>query len=204
MDIDVNINENDLTSSSSNNNSQNKTAIGSERKNKLLNSKNQNENEIQDQQLKLLLKRSKLSTDDLIIENHVEHQDIQIDDEIQNNNCAFNLWSNSSSTLQQQEQNYYYYYYYQQPQQQNQQQYYNTTQKSCSYEYDHLSSNMNDANSNQSSNFFDDYFDANMMFDTCLSSSQYNDTIGTSTSTTSSSTNNTNIEQVINILIECE
>ena len=196
MDIDINVNNNNSTSSSSNSiNKNNKTtAIGSERKNKLLN-KNQNENEPptigieQDQQLTVLFKRSKFSTDDLIVssqpiedvnEEVVEDEEEEVEASImmdEDDNNTFSLWSTSSSSIQQQHQqqqqqdeyNYYYYYYQQQQQ-----------QKSCSYEFidQQLDSNI-------------EYFDDNVIDQ----SSMNNNTQSSQTA---------NIEQVINILIECE
>lgn len=176
MDIDSN-NVNNNNSSKTNQNNKT-TAIGSERKNKLLNKHNENEPPLVEQdQLTVLLKRSKFSNDDLIVSS--QPVDVDMDEDITDTN-SFSLWSSTLSTIQQQEQeyNYYYYYYHQQQQQQ---------QKSCSYEFiDHHHQQQLDSNI--------EYFDDNM-----IDQSSNNNIINTSSSQTSN-----NIEQVINILIECE
>jgi hypothetical protein len=182
MDIDCN-NVNNYNNSSKNNQNNKTTAIGSERKNKLLNKHNENEPPLVEQdQLTVLLKRSKFSNDDLIVSS--QPVDEYMDEDITDTN-TFSLWSSTLSTIQQQEQEYNYYYYYYHQQQQQQQQ-----QKSCSYEFidHHHHHHQQQLDSNI------EYFDDNM-----IDQSSNNNIINTSSSQTSN-----NIEQVINILIECE
>jgi hypothetical protein len=180
MDIESN-NVNNNNNSSKNNQNNKTTAIGSERKNKLLNKHNENEPPLVEQdQLTVLLKRSKFSNDDLIVSSQPVDEDM--DEDITDTN-TFSLWSSTLSTIQQQEQEYNYYYYYYHQQQQQQQ------QKSCSYEFiDHHHHHQQQLDSNI------EYFDDNM-----IDQSSNNNIINTSSSQTSN-----NIEQVINILIECE